>query len=809
MRKPTIEVPGFAMAMLAISACGPLAAPPLAVEAFTARPSRVDAGESVELEWRVSRQALVVLREVDGRELMRSTRIVGTRMTPPLTETTTFEVWAYHDGVEVSRAFTVDVTPYPEPVIDTLAVGSNPVEYEAETTVRWTTRDAASVTVFVDDEVVLEDGPPQGSTRVVSSALTGFSVRLVAEGSGGAVSRSLPVAVIPPPGIEIESNDTLNTATELDERGRAIASFEGEGTVDYFVVSDVPEGGLVRAEVSDGEGGCPVDHELALLDADGRVVAIGTWGPFRFNGGGWPTGVCRRLDPDIEAGAQGLPAGTYYLRVSEGRYEKRKGDYVLEVEVGGPGCGNGVAEAGEQCDDGNDDEFDACSNTCLVREPLAVVTSPGRVAFETSLAQQDALLRIDLDVPSLVDVQVGSVEVGHCPYGTDGTIRSTLYDSEGRPLASNRIFRHMETRYGCGLISPYLFPELFPLDPGTYFVRVQPTFPRDAGYSHEVDEMQIRVGIYPGAGCGNGFRDRDEICDDGNDRDDDRCRNDCTLNTFALGATVEVDVGSRFDPYETVRVEVPATQTVRVRIDDPRGDVCRQRTSLVVLDAELDVLGRSMPGVCDGYDSSGSPLAITLAPGTYDFGFYNPDVGPGARVMVTTSTATPGCGDGVRAQGEVCDDGNRNDADACSNACESRIVEEIEPNGRPEEAQLLTTSSVAPGLYTVHADLGGTISDVFGFDLPESSSFAWFTYTSERDRSTCDGVDTVVRVLDTAGEPLAEIDNPLAGSTVCSDGDSRRIPELADLPAGRYYLLVYPDVSSQRVGTYYLDLVIR
>jgi cysteine-rich repeat protein len=32
-----------------------------------------------------------------------------------------------------------------------------------------------------------------------------------------------------------------------------------------------------------------------------------------------------------------------------------------------PECGNGVLEVGEQCDDGNDDNNDACSNTCIVQ----------------------------------------------------------------------------------------------------------------------------------------------------------------------------------------------------------------------------------------------------------------------------------------------------------------------------------------------------------------------------------------------------------------------------------------------------------
>ena len=44
-------------------------------------------------------------------------------------------------------------------------------------------------------------------------------------------------------------------------------------------------------------------------------------------------------------------------------------------------CGNSIVESGEQCDDGNSDNFDSCANNCTITEPIKIV----------SLSAQDVL----------------------------------------------------------------------------------------------------------------------------------------------------------------------------------------------------------------------------------------------------------------------------------------------------------------------------------------------------------------------------------------------------------------------------------
>ena len=50
------------------------------------------------------------------------------------------------------------------------------------------------------------------------------------------------------------------------------------------------------------------------------------------------------------------------------------------VTNGGPICGDGIVNSAvEQCDDGNGDDTDTCSNSCLTQERVdGPVTSPSR-----------------------------------------------------------------------------------------------------------------------------------------------------------------------------------------------------------------------------------------------------------------------------------------------------------------------------------------------------------------------------------------------------------------------------------------------
>jgi len=47
------------------------------------------------------------------------------------------------------------------------------------------------------------------------------------------------------------------------------------------------------------------------------------------------------------------------------------------TDVYGPGCGNGVVEPPEQCDDGNNDDGDGCAADCTMEHDVPAATSTG------------------------------------------------------------------------------------------------------------------------------------------------------------------------------------------------------------------------------------------------------------------------------------------------------------------------------------------------------------------------------------------------------------------------------------------------
>lgn len=108
----------------------------------------------------------------------------------------------------------------------------------------------------------------------------------------------------------------------------------------------------LRAETSDGQGGCGGDTFMTLssiLDGVRTEVASND------DGG---VGRCSALDIDA------LPPGDYELRVDgDSRLLAYSLDVAHEPE---PFCGDGNLDEGEACDDGNNDDGDRCDANCNI-----------------------------------------------------------------------------------------------------------------------------------------------------------------------------------------------------------------------------------------------------------------------------------------------------------------------------------------------------------------------------------------------------------------------------------------------------------
>ena len=123
-------------------------------------------------------------------------------------------------------------------------------------------------------------------------------------------------------------------------------------------------------------------------------------------------------------------------------------------------------------------------------------------------------------------------------------------------------------------------------------------------------------------GCGNGQVDPGEACDDGNQVDDDTCRNDCAAASCGDGVVLAGVEGC--DDGNMIET-----------------DACR--STCVPAACGDGVVQAGVEGCDDGNQNDADGCSNSCKAGS--------------------------CGDGVVQPGEQCDDGNANNLDACLNAC--------------------------------------------------------------------------------------------------------------------------------------------
>ena len=783
----------------ALAACGDTDAPDaVVIDRFSATPTEVAAGEPTTLTWAVQ-NATSIRIDAGGEALVSGAEATGTFETPALTEPTTFTLVASDGAVTARASVEVAVTAPATPVITELSADPNPVDFDDRSTIRWVTQGASAVDLTINRVDVVLDGDPSGEYTVTANETGGFLVRLTAKNGEDSVEETLVVDVNRPPGVEVEPNDGPDTATGLDD-GRATAELEA-GDVDFFVV-EVPEDGWIRAETSNGAGGCAVDQQMELRDESGAVLATGAFGAFVRDFNGQPIGACRLIEPRFEAGARNLAAGRYYLRVVRGEFDPPTGPYVLDVEVGSAACGNGIIESGEVCDDGNAIDDDGCPTSCQI-DPVGRIAA-GDGARNVVSADLDplgvAVVELEVDATSELVVITGSPEIGDC----QAPIRVSLLDAADAGLAASDGFTTQQGFVPCGRIDPNISGEQAILQPGSYRLRFEPGLLGEAAAG-----FTSVIRLYEGSGCGNGFRSGSEICDDGDQDDDNRCSNGCTLNPLPVGADVPMSLQTTWDPFSRIRIRLEQAQTLSAEVTAAAGE-CTPTTTMGIIRAQtmIDVIGLSPAGVCAGVTQPEAAYARGLAAGDYDLVLLNGGTGVGQDLVIRTRGVVPECGNGLVEAGERCDDGNQVDNDLCRNDCSINraSVTEVEPNDDQGNAQTLTVSRGGPVAAVRASFAGGRDNDWYALDLADGASLDLFTYTAAGDRSQCAGVDTILELLDATGRSIVNNDDAVPG-TLCSALRSTD-PLLSNLAAGRYYVRVLPFPNSSP-GPYLLDVEVR
>ena len=240
---------------------------------------------------------------------------------------------------------------------------------------------------------------------------------------------------------------------------------------------------------------------------------------------------------------------------------------------------------------------------------------------------------------------------------------------------------------------------------------VRPPLDEDGGFefndgglvgSPDVEDVETELPEPPGT-CGNGIRESDEECDDGNQVDDDACSDLCVLARCGDGRLNVARRPIRLDP---ARVTDPFGNTAFVCDDgaacpesscDVSGDgfasehgICQalgyERAGRVVWgggpgSGEANVV-RTFHWDCAAYRCrAGSELndlpcapwemlasieCAGLQPEQCDDGRANAAAPDACRPETCT---LPVCGDGIVDSDEDCDDGNENDDDGCTSEC--------------------------------------------------------------------------------------------------------------------------------------------
>lgn len=800
--------------LIGVAACGddtPSLGDTPAITSFTASANEVESGQTVTLNWATTGADQISITAAPGGEVTTSMMASGSVMSAALTERTAFTLEASGNGMTVRDVVMVDISgppPPPDPpTVTTLSVTPDPVDFNAQFTVTWAVENADTVRITLDGAEIENTMESSGTLMRAASRPEGQLLVLEATNGGGTTSRNLPINVTPPPGLEVEPNDSPASATRVDDMGIATARLESNDQ-DYFQI-DVVEGGWVRAETSDGRGGCAVDQDMELRDSNGMVLANGIFGEFVLDGNGAAIGACRLIDPRIDDGARSLAAGTYFIRVVSGMFQPPVGDYTIQITTGGPGCGNGIIEAGEQCDDGNMTDGDGCSMMCTVPNPQIVTPADGQPTLLSGALPDNGVTLVQLEVstPGTLVAEVGAPIVGDCT----SSMRLVLLDAMFNEIGVISDIPQNNAVYPCGRFDPDRTATESTLAAGTYFLRAE------ALDGEAVAAHQLMVRLYPGSGCGNGYREQMELCDDGNTDDTDYCNSACNLNPLPVdSARATLNMDSRFGPFQRVRVAVGArtslTATVTSAGTSTTGN-CGVPTfmGLIQPQAAVSVIGLSAPGVpnCGGIDQPASSYAADLAPASYDMVVVTSGPSPGGPVTVSASGINPSCGNGIvePSNREQCDDGNLVETDACRSDCIENSVRftETEPNNQINQANQL---SVTPGgaLTIVSAAFASaTDVDIFEVNLPANAQIDLQTYTTDGNRLDCQTVDTILLLVNDQSQIVAQNDD---SNGLCSRLQTANTPALQNLAAGQYFVVVQPFQNSAP-GSYFLDVKVE
>ena len=374
-------------------------------------------------------------------------------------------------------------------------------------------------------------------------------------------------------------------------------------------------------------------------------------------------------------------------------------------------CGDGVADLGEPCDGedfgswtceaiGFDTGELACTQDC---ELVTTDCDGTETCFDFRDNDGDGLVDCAddacedvcadacndpplLDDPVVVDgtTEGRPSELGACGAASTGPalvyrlaaahtglLRVNVVSSQSLTVSLRTDCSDASTELGCAF-SQQLEREVGEGD--ELFVVVEGLTSADAGeFLLEVASREIA--------CGDGYRDADEECDDGNDSDDDGCSSDCTLEPTEMEDNGSMEEANRYaEPFygaidalgdtDWVRFDVESSPSALAIATHDLGDgAC----ALGLLDSALQVVtadGEILVENDDGGEGRCAKIIWSdLTAGIYYARVTASPSGSTATFPYLLSIDVDACGNGRHAEGEECDDGNRIPWDGCDEDC--------------------------------------------------------------------------------------------------------------------------------------------
>ena len=611
---------------------------------------------------------------------------------------------------------------------------------------------------------------------------------------------------------ETEPNEPSSSANSLLGYDGVVAWSKPAGDDDYFSFDIAVDNSNVRIETSNGFGGCPpgLDSTIELLGPSGTSIAYDN-----DDGVNSCSLISWALDPEVLT----LAKGTYTIRVRN--FGAGINPYVLDVDVVAPGCGDGIAQSGEQCDDGNVNAGDGCAANCILEGNYITEMEPNDLSstanslvgydgivgsfqpagnddyFTFDIAVEDSQARIEL-----------SNGFGGCPPGVDSTIE--LLGPSGTSIAYDN-----DDGIGlCSLIYPALDPQVLKLAKGTYTIRVK-------NWAGAANLYVLDLDVVPPA-CGDGILQSGEQCDDGNGNAGDGCAANCVIEgnykpeaevndapmlanslTGYDGAAAAIQpVGDQ--DYFSFDVTVPGS-SVRIEITNGLGECPTGFDSKIVL---LSPIGDILASDNDNGASACSLITPQLYPEAANLptGTYTVKVEENGNNAVQTSyllqiIVTPqGCGDGLLQPAEECDDGNVMAGDGCAPDCtiEGDYVQETEINNTQALANMTSGHDGAKGAIQPIGDL-----DYFSFDVTVPGSTVRIETTNGYGGCPV-GFDSVISLYSPAGALLTVDDNN--GAASCSLILPQSAPAATNLAIGTYKVRVEENGNNAAQDSYWLKI---